>query len=180
METYRLVPHPASPPRRVTGVIAEVWADPDEVLLTFKVDGADALKLPEWVTPKRRDELWKTSCFELFLRPVGAEEYCEFNLSPSSEWAAYRFSGYRQGMAELAMPIEPIVDRGTPPEEFVIEADVDLSTVPPGALLMGLSAVIEELDGTKSYWALRHPPGDTPDFHHPDCFALELPPASEP
>ena len=33
--------------------------------------------------------------------------------------------------------------------------------------------VIEELDGTKSYWALAHPPGK-PDFHHPDCFALTL------
>ena len=39
---------------------------------------------------------------------------------------------------------------------------------------IALSAVIEEVDGTKSYWALRHPPG-APDFHHPDCFALELP-----
>ena len=27
-----------------------------------------------------------------------------------------------------------------------------------------------------SYWALAHPPGK-PDFHHPDCFALELPAA---
>ena len=38
-------------------------------------------------------------------------------------------------------------------------------------------AVIEEKDGTKSYWALAHPPGE-PDFHHPDCFALDLPPAA--
>ena len=39
---------------------------------------------------------------------------------------------------------------------------------------MGLSAVLEETDGTKSYWALAHPPG-APDFHHPDCFALDIP-----
>lgn len=42
-------------------------------------------------------------------------------------------------------------------------------------LHIALSAVIEEVDGTKSYWALRHPPGP-PDFHHPDCFALTLGP----
>jgi hypothetical protein len=173
-----LVPHPASPPKHVAGVVADVWADPEEVLLTFKVEGSEALRLPEWATPKRRDELWMTSCFELFLQPAGAEEYFEFNLSPSSEWAAYRFSGYREDMAELVMPVEPFVDRGVPPDEFVIEADVDLSAVPAGALRMGLSAVIEELDGTKSFWALRHPPGDKPDFHHPDCFAVDLSPAS--
>ena len=39
---------------------------------------------------------------------------------------------------------------------------------------LGLSAVLEEKDGTKSYWALAHPPG-APDFHHPDCFAAQLP-----
>jgi len=38
---------------------------------------------------------------------------------------------------------------------------------------LALSAVIEEIDGTKSYWALAHPPGK-PDFHHPDCFTLTL------
>ena len=39
---------------------------------------------------------------------------------------------------------------------------------------LALSSVIEELDGTKSYWALAHPPGQ-PDFHHPACFAATLP-----
>ena len=43
----------------------------------------------------------------------------------------------------------------------------------PGAL--GLSAVIEEASGAKSYWALAHPPG-RPDFHHADGFAAELTP----
>jgi hypothetical protein len=34
---------------------------------------------------------------------------------------------------------------------------------------------LEEQDGTKSYWALAHPPGDKPDFHDPACFAAHLP-----
>ncbi len=38
---------------------------------------------------------------------------------------------------------------------------------------LNLTAVIEETDGTKSYWALAHPSGK-PDFHHRDCFALQL------
>ena len=40
-------------------------------------------------------------------------------------------------------------------------------------LRLALSAVIEEQNGQRSYWALRHPPGP-PDFHHPDGFALPL------
>jgi hypothetical protein len=60
---------------------------------------------------------------------------------------------------------------------------LELSAVIPSALLppgpadaplrIGLSAVIEDRDGSLSYWALRHPHGK-PDFHHPDAFALEL------
>ena len=39
---------------------------------------------------------------------------------------------------------------------------------------LGLSAILEEKDGTKSYWALSHPGGDKPDFHDPVCFAARL------
>jgi hypothetical protein len=44
---------------------------------------------------------------------------------------------------------------------------------------LGLSAVIEETNGNKTYWALVHPPGK-PDFHHKDAFAYELSPAVHP
>ena len=38
---------------------------------------------------------------------------------------------------------------------------------------INLTAVLEEQDGTKSYWALAHPP-EKPDFHMPDCFIGKL------
>jgi hypothetical protein len=44
----------------------------------------------------------------------------------------------------------------------------------PGPWLAAITAVIEEADGTKSYWALAHP-AEKPDFHHPDGFTLQLP-----
>ena len=40
---------------------------------------------------------------------------------------------------------------------------------------IGLTAVIEEEDGTKSYWALAHGAGP-PDFHNPACFDYCLSP----
>lgn len=65
------------------------------------------------------------------------------------------------------------------PERFTLSAILDDPRLGDGeAWLAGVSAVIEEADGMRSYWALAHPPGD-PDFHHPDCFRLELP-AAEP
>ena len=40
-------------------------------------------------------------------------------------------------------------------------------------LLIALSAVVEQSNGSLSYWALKHPPG-RPDFHHADGYVLEL------
>ena len=40
-------------------------------------------------------------------------------------------------------------------------------------LQIALCAVIEEVDGRLSYWALRHRP-DKADFHDPVGFAIEL------
>jgi hypothetical protein len=63
----------------------------------------------------------------------------------------------------------------------VLEVEVELVPgLPAGSTWqLGLSAVVEEAGGGKSYWALAHPPGQ-PDFHSPDCFALELAPPPRP
>lgn len=67
----------------------------------------------------------------------------------------------------------PVIEIERGAESLVLRATL---AVPDGALRVGLSAVIEERRGAKSYWALAHPAGK-PDFHHSDCFALELPAA---
>ena len=176
METYRLVPHPATPAGKVAAVDVEVIADPaDDILMTFIVSGSVDLLVPEWAAATRQEGLWQTTCFELFLKPIGADSYFEYNFSPSTEWAAYRFEAYREGRTEFQQPVDPFLERlGGPPA--ILQVDLDLSGLPNLPMRMGLCAVIEEKGGRKSYWALAHPPGK-PDFHHPDCFALELPAA---
>ena len=104
--------------------------------------------------------------------------YIELNFSPSGQWATYRFSGYREGMAEaLDIAVKPLAMGWQKSSvRFWLVAEVQF----PELILakewqLGLAAVIEGTDGTKSYWALAHPPGQ-PDFHHPACFAATLPP----
>ncbi|WP_423604253.1 DOMON-like domain-containing protein [Sphingomonas sp. MS122] len=64
---------------------------------------------------------------------------------------------------------------GAPASQYALSACLDDPAFGgAGAWEAAISAVIEESDGTKSYWALDHAHGK-PDFHHPDCFALELP-----
>lgn len=181
-----LIAHPDWPAKAVTAVEVEiVMTDSDDVSLCYRVHGSGSVARPQWVSPARGDDLWMTTCFELFLKPFGAETYLEFNFSPSGRWAAYRFDGYRAGRRDFDPEVMPFVERAPDLEPgetdliYALDADVDLRGTPPGRLRMGLSAVIEEADGTKSYWALAHPPGK-PDFHDPACFAAELPAAKMP
>ena len=147
-----------------------------ELLLTYAAIGAAAdLLLPPQQAPERRDRLWQHTCFEIFIRAGDEQGYHEFNFAPSTQWAAYRFEGRRSGMRDADVP-PPRIETSLG-EAFELRAALDLSGLPSAPWQIGLSAVIEEKGGRKSYWALAHPPGE-PDFHHPACFALELPPAA--
>lgn len=136
-----------------------------------------AVAIPVRAPPERKDELWQHTCFEVFARAPGAESYVELNFSPSTQWAAYAFDRYREGMRALALDA-PRVTTTLGADTLVLEALVALPIF-SAAWRLGLSAVIEESDGRTSYWALAHPPGK-PDFHHPDCFAAELGPSGSP
>lgn len=173
---FALVRHPDTPSAAVTRVDVEAARPrPDALALGYVVDGDIAgLRLPAAATPARADELWKHTCFEAFVRPGEGEAYYELNFAPSTQWAAYRFSGYRAGMAaasEIAAPrIDVRADAGRLQLGIIVELPELLRDAP---WRLALAAVIEDANGAKSYWALAHAPG-RPDFHHSDSFACEL------
>jgi hypothetical protein len=142
------------------------------LMLRWMVNGLDALVVPAFGGKGRADELWTTTCFELFLKDFGGTGYEEFNFSPSQRWAAYRFADTREGMREAPLDPEPAIDGVEGDQLFVLTVTLDKSVL-NGAGAAGLCAVIEEKCGRKSYWALHHGK-DEPDFHDPACFAVPL------
>lgn len=164
-------PHPDTTSAAVRGVEVEVGpVSGRQVRLRYVVTGEIArLAIPEAASPERADELWKHTCFEAFVtRGAG---YREFNFSPSTQWAAYEFDGYRAGMRKADV-LAPRIEGRRGQAHYELHVAFDLPD--DGKCSVALTAVIEETDGVKSYWALKHPPGK-PDFHHADGFALELP-----
>lgn len=160
---------------QVTGIEARtIGADENWLRLRWRIDGAKELVVPPFAGKGRADDLWQTTCFELFLKPAGGDGYCEFNLSPSERWAAYDFTGYRQGMAERPVEREPQTTMRLGSSFAIFDAAVPLSALPRSDSRMNLAAVIEEQGGAKSFWALAHP-ADKPDFHDPACFLATLP-----
>jgi hypothetical protein len=176
VEGLSLICHPDTPAHLVAGV--EVFAELTslaDLWVRYYLDApVDDLALPDPAEPVRMDGLWQHTCCEIFLRRVEGDGYIELNFSPSSQWAAYAFADYRADARDLDLALAPGIALDASASHLALEAQVALpADWQAGALIAGLSAVIEEKDGTKSYWALAHPPGK-PDFHHPDCFALSL------
>jgi hypothetical protein len=171
--------HPDSRCDAVERIEVEVTRPrPGHLALRYIVSGTvSGLRLPPVTVAARTDELWKHTCFEAFIRAPMAVAYDELNLSPSTQWAAYRFTGYREGMSDARDIDPPRIEVTSGDTRFELHAAAALDRLPglppDAAWTVALSAVIEEMNGNKSYWALAHPEGRA-DFHHPDCFALEL------
>ena len=153
----------------------------DSLMLSYTVTGkVSDIRLPPVTAAARSDQLWRHTCFEAFVRGSSRPEYYEFNFAPSTQWAAYRFSGYRSGMSVAAEANAPSIEVQPDHNSYKLQASLDLdrlSALPRDAVWrLGLSAVIEDASGCLSYWALKHPSGK-PDFHHIDSFAHEFSPA---
>jgi hypothetical protein len=173
--------HPDTPCTAIESIKSFVrWQKGPVLTVTYVLNGiVDLLRIPPDQSARRVDGLWRHTCFEAFIGAKNDSEYHEFNFSPSGEWAAYSFRDYRDGGPCDGDGLEPkiMVQRGA--ESVELSAVIRLDHLPGiqsnVCLWIGLSAVIEDLSGALSYWALKHPPGK-PDFHHSDNFALEFEP----
>lgn len=121
----------------------------------------------------RKNELWKNTCFEFFVKKSGHKNYYEFNSDSLGNWNFYKFTDYRspleieEKVPEMKLKTEQIG------EIKKLNFEVDLSPLfrHPDSLLFSFSSVINE-SGKISYWAHRHS-SEKPDFHHVNNFTIE-------
>jgi hypothetical protein len=150
-----LTPHPSTQP---SDPELKVWASVDHsgalggtatTNLWFGIGAPASRFVIREGEDERTDELWRTTCFEAFLAAPG----------------------YREGMRNADVPHSPYIRMEDNLTWWAVGATI---AVDAGAeWRLGLSAVLEEKGGTKSYWALAHG-SEKPDFHDPACFAARL------
>lgn len=167
-----LLPHPSTPCADIASFHVDIDVrDLASLSLRYLIAGAtDRIRLPAPAAPVRTDELWRHTCLELFVAAPSGEAYVECNFAPSGAWAAYAFDRYRAGMRPQPM-VAPTIATTASTGTLDVTVSVDLPFALPTDL--GVTAVIETLDGAISYWALAHPIS-RPDFHHRGGLALRL------
>ena len=148
------------------------------VALNYRLKGQlDSLRIPPPHRSEFIDGLWEHTCFEVFFAVAGSDAYREFYFSPSGQWAAYAFRNYRERDEFAIQELSPQISVTRFADHLELNAVLEptlLPSAPPGAnLQLGLSAVIEAADGSRSYWALAHPAAQ-PDFHHRAAMTLTL------
>lgn len=153
----------------IKAITASITATSSGCDAEFRFDGdIGAIKLPEPGPSVRTDDLWKTSCFEIFWQPIGGTAYREFNLSPSGRWAAYDFDRFREGMRDA--PVDAIaLSCSHNDRELVLKASVAAELPTPAQV--ALNGIVEHADGAMQFWALAFPPGK-PEFHSEACRQL--------
>ena len=176
-DSSNLLCHPASPCSAVPALRVVTCALAEGGLqLRFELRAQlDALRIPAPAHSGFADELWRHTCFEVFVGASESVAYREFNFSPSGQWAAYAFTDYRQRDLSWLPSAAPYIATQSAANGLVLEAQIPAALLPSelGNLHIGLSAVIETADGALSYWALTHP-SERPDFHQRAAFTLRL------
>jgi hypothetical protein len=179
MHCVTLSRHPQAPAGAVECVAVSIERGAEGRLsVTFSLHAdIGRLRIPTPCPSCRGERLWEHTCFEAFVASAGTRGYHEINLAPSGAWAIYAFRRYREP-APLSGDLRPpaiAVRRAA--RRLDVEAVVRPADLCPALaqapLRVALSAVVEDAGGVLSYWALRHPQG-SPDFHHPEAFALTL------
>ena len=164
-----LMLHRTCEPGPVRSVTASIEATRDGCRARFRLEGTmSGIKLPAHAQSERTDDLWRTTCFEIFWQPIGGKAYREFNLSPSGRWASYDFNRFREGMRDAPVPSISLACSHSGHElELIAAIAADLAA----PAQVALNAVVEPKDGAMQYWALGFPPGK-PEFHSEACRTL--------
>ncbi|MBC7742879.1 MAG: hypothetical protein H7061_11830 [Bdellovibrionaceae bacterium] len=156
-------------------VRAEVQRTDSRLTLCYEVvDQNSALELPLAFRAlgsaiERADGLWNDTCFEMFIRPEGADAYYELNFSLRPAWNVYHFEAYRHPQPPKITQDFTMKSMQWNGQQLKIELDNLLTAK---SMTISLTAVIKEKSGMKHYLALSHQAAQ-PDFHLNNSFILK-------
>ncbi|PHR25888.1 MAG: hypothetical protein COA36_13545 [Desulfotalea sp.] len=164
----------------VEGIEYGVWRDAGCICVEYDLYGLlSHLEIPEGagLEGKRSDELWRHTCFELFVREETGNKthYLECNFSPAGDWNMYSFSSYREAMEQAKIAAEPKITIEQAKKTLTLRAEVDLTGLVSASSVIdvGVGCIVENKAGKLGYWAVTHP-GEKPDFHDPRSFEIRL------
>jgi hypothetical protein len=119
--------------------------------------------------PTFTKDLWKTTCFELFLGSQKSTEYWEWNFSLSGNWACYHFNNYRSGQSEHPELGPTSFEIQHKPGRMHLQISLPIPPMQQDDFIFSPTAVIETKSGSIGFWAFQHKDSH-PNFHLKESF----------
>ncbi|CAG35354.1 DOMON-like domain-containing protein [Desulfotalea psychrophila] len=175
MKIFSLRPHATSP---LAGIQlgGAIYRQQNSISIWFQLRGDLAqIKMGKGGQQGRCHDLWRKTCFEVFIARPESPAYWELNVSPMGEWNIYSFSECRRGMQEEVGIEQVSVTTYQTEDSFTLHCNLCLDKIlfPNYPLQIAACAVLQDREGLCSYWALEHGEGP-PDFHNRKKFLLNI------
>ena len=126
------------------------------IIINFKIEGeVDNYIFPLPSKQKRGHELWKATCFELFLGYNNQTEYQEINISPLAEWNHYSFTNYRKDLKENLTELNPLIKTLKTKESYSISFESDFEErIIKNKLIFNLAVILLDHQGTRHFYTI--------------------------
>ena len=144
----------------------ELNIKPRSIEISYDLSEINEILIPQKKVLVRENELWKSTCMELFLKNVKESNYQELNVSLDGKWNAYEFSGYRTEMEKSrSVSVSEVKSLDT----NIFWVRFEFRDKLASQLLINPASVIKNIDEGVTYFAPAHQEG--PDFHSFDSSA---------
>ena len=144
----------------------ELNIKPRSIEISYDLSEINEILIPQKKVLVRANELWKSTCMELFLKNVKESNYQELNVSLDGKWNAYEFSGYRTEMEKSrSVSVSEVKSLDT----NIFWVRFEFRDKLASQLLINPASVIKNIDEGVTYFAPAHQEG--PDFHSFDSSA---------
>lgn len=137
----------------------------DLIQLSYELIGDSPLFHTSNSKEKRQRELWKETCFELFLKAKDGH-YLEFNFTHDGRWNCYQFTSYRSELLEAQIG-GPVSSHWNKEKNF--ETKIHLSPFKLNEFYSFNATAVLCFENNQEFLALDHPQ-ERPDFHDGNCF----------
>ncbi|MBL7542962.1 MAG: hypothetical protein JNL11_04055 [Bdellovibrionaceae bacterium] len=120
------------------------------------------------------ENLWTTTCFEIFLKNSQEHDYYEFNFNAKGEWNIFYFSEYRQRKDILNHSLELKFAHQVTMERSRLNFQIDLKKLDKLKIpcQVNMATIVKTALGV-TYWSQKHN-DQKADFHDPNNFTLKL------
>ena len=134
--------------------------------IEFRVTGElDNYIFPQKSNLKRADELWKATCFELFLRNTETEAYYELNFTSSLSWNFSYLNSYRAKVQEVKGLGQVKIEVFTNDNNFKIFFELETDTFSFNQFnIYNAAVILKNSNDERTFWSLGLP-SKVPDFH---------------